>query len=228
MPLIPKSELNRHREGLLFGSACEAGELFPGDVAGRPLDELCDIAEYYDYLEIQPIGNNEFMLRSQQVSSRAELRGIQPAPSFELGERLGKPVVATGDVHFLRPGGRDFPPHPDGRAGLQGCGQAGAAVSSHHRGNARGIRLSRTRKRAHAVVVDNHPQDQRFRSTTCSLCLPDSTSRPSIAGSDESVAGGRHLEPPSASTAIRCPSWWKSGWTRSWGRSSKTAFRSCT
>ena len=118
IPRIPRSRLEQHREGLIIGSACEAGELYKAIMDNAPWGELCDIASFYDFLEIQPLGNNEFMLRPTRKKikgTKDEYEIIPPKYSsrqdlidhnktiIRLGEKLNIPVCATCDVHFMEP-----------------------------------------------------------------------------------------------------------------------------
>ena len=100
-PLIPRDMLEKHREGLILGSACEAGEVFRSVLRGDSEEETQRIASFYDYLEIQPIGNNRYLVRGGTVKDDDALRELNKK-IVRLGDKMGKKVVATCDVHFLR------------------------------------------------------------------------------------------------------------------------------
>lgn len=103
-PCIPKSEYLKHKEGLLIGSACEAGELYEAIREKRPQKEIIRLVNFYDYLEIQPLGNNYFMIGNERMGIRDEKDLIEINKTIvRLGEQFQKPVVATCDVHFLNP-----------------------------------------------------------------------------------------------------------------------------
>ena len=104
-PRIPKSEFLRHKEGLIIGSACEAGELYQAILDGKSEEAIARLVEFYDYLEIQPLGNNRFMLEDSKYSNIQSIEDLQEINRkiVSLGEKFNKPVVATCDVHFLEP-----------------------------------------------------------------------------------------------------------------------------
>ena len=104
-PRVPKSFLMKHREGLILGSACEAGELYRALLDGKGEAEIARIVNFYDYLEIQPVGNNRFMIESEKITAINSIEDIQEMNRriVRLGEQFGKPVAATCDVHFLEP-----------------------------------------------------------------------------------------------------------------------------
>ena len=101
-PIIPLSELQKVRKNLILGSACEAGQLYRAVLEARPWGELMKLADFFDFLEIQPLGNNAFLVREQTVRDDEQLKDLNRT-IVRLGDTLGKPVCATGDVHFLEP-----------------------------------------------------------------------------------------------------------------------------
>ncbi len=140
-PRVPRSLLNKYRDGLLLTFACEAGELYRAIVDGTPYEELKKIASYYDILEIQPLGNNAYMVREGKVDSEEKHQGLQPH-----GHQAGRGPAQAGHCHrrraLYRAGGCRVPRGAAGGQRLQGCRQPAAAVLPHHTGYAGPVLLS--------------------------------------------------------------------------------------
>lgn len=182
-PRIPKSLLNRYREGLIFGTACESGELFTALLNDRSQEELETIVSYYDFLEIQPLGNNQFLLDRGMLTGPEELKSINKR-IVALGERFNKPVVATGDVHFLDPEDECY------RKVLQ-CGQKYEDYAKqpplYYRTTEEMLKefAYLGDDTAYKVVV-HHPREIAESIETITP-IPDGTFPPKIEGSDEEI-----------------------------------------
>jgi len=182
-PRISKSSLKKYREGLIIGTACEAGELFRAVINSKSEDEIKEIASFYDYLEVQPNGNNQFLIKNSVVENVSDLEDINKR-IIDLGDELNKLVVATGDVHFL-----DKKDAVYRKILMAGKGFRDAD-------NQPPLYLKTTRemlddfnylddKKAYEIVVEN--TNKIFDEVEDILPIPNGTFPPSFAASDEEL-----------------------------------------
>ncbi|MDK2865893.1 MAG: polymerase subunit alpha, Gram-positive type [Clostridiales bacterium] len=179
-PRMLKSKLIEKREGLILGSACEAGELYKALLNNLESERIASIASFYDYLEIQPLGNNNFMIENGRVKSRESLADFNKA-ILALGDQLGKPVVATCDVHFLNPDDEVYR-----RILMAGSGYSDADNQAplYFRTTDEMLKeFDYLGSRAKEVVIDN----TRLIADMCDAILPvpKGTFPPKIEGADE-------------------------------------------
>lgn len=161
-PRIPKSVLNEYREGLIIGSACEAGELYQAILRGVPDAELAKIVKFYDYLEIQPLGNDMFMLRDEKstVKTVDDLMDIN-RKIVSLGEQFNKPVCATCDVHFMDPDDAIYRKILMAGMGFKDADEQAAAVPADDGGDALRVRISGQRQVLRGRCHE-HQDDRRY------------------------------------------------------------------
>jgi len=182
-PRIPRSLLMQYREGLIIGSACEAGEIFRNILNNVDENTIIDNARFYDYLEIQPNGNNEFLLRTGRLSGKGELEAINRR-IVELGRKLKKPVVATGDVHFLEPEDEIYR-----RIIMAGQGYSDADEQAPLYFKSTDEMLEEFKylgkETAHEVVVEN--PNRIFEQIENIIPIPEETYPPKIEGAEEQI-----------------------------------------
>ncbi|HWR59983.1 MAG TPA: PolC-type DNA polymerase III [Clostridia bacterium] len=182
-PRIPKSLLMQYKEGLIIGSACEAGEIFRNILNSVDENTLIENVRFYDYLEIQPNGNNEFLLRTGRLSNKGELEAINRR-IVELGRKLNKPVVATGDVHFLEPEDEIYR-----RIIMAGQGYSDADEQAPLYFKSTDEMLEEFKylgkETAHEVVVEN--PNRIFEQIEDIIPIPEETYPPKIEGAEDQI-----------------------------------------